>query len=290
MSRPLVLVLLPVALAVAVSGCGGTASGTGKETVVAAFYPLAWAAQQIGGSGVDVHDLTPPGAEPHDVELTPRDVDRVMNADLVLYLGDGFQPALEKAVEDRKGATVDLLSRLQLVAAPASEEELSVDPHVWLDPVRFATLVTRIGRALRRPQAAYRLVDRLRALDRAYRHGLAGCRRHEIVTSHAAFGYLAGRYGLRQIALTGLAPETEPGPRALQRVVHEVESSGATTVFFESLVSPKLAQTVAREAGAKTAVLDPIEGLTKDELAAGDDYFSVMRRNLATLRTALACR
>jgi zinc transport system substrate-binding protein len=282
--------LVSIALVVVVAGCGGPVSDSGKETVVAAFYPLAWAAEEIGGSGVDVHNLTPPGAEPHDIELTPRDVDRVRKADLVLYLGDGFQPALEKAVEDRRGLSIDLLLGLQLAAAPKSEEELSVDPHVWLDPLRFAVLVRRIGRALHRQRAASRLVVRLHALDREYRRGLASCRRHEIVTSHAAFGYLAKRYGLRQIALTGLSPEAEPGPRDLQRLVHQVESSGATTVFFESLVSPKLAQTVAREAGAKTAVLDPIEGLTKDELTAGDDYLSLMRTNLATLHEALACR
>ena len=148
----------------------------------------------------------------------------------------------------------------------------------------------RIGRELDRPAATVRLVARLRALDRDYRQGLASCQRHDIVTSHAAFGYLSDRYGLRQIALTGLTPEAEPSPRDLQRLVHEVEASGATTVFFESLVSPKLAQTVAREASARTAVLDPIEGLTKDELASGDDYLSVMQRNLEALRAALGCR
>jgi zinc transport system substrate-binding protein len=127
-------------------------------------------------------------------------------------------------------------------------------------------------------------------LDHDYGRALAGCRRNDIVTSHAAFGYLAQRYGLRQIALSSLSPEAEPSPRDLERLVHEVESSGATTVFFESLVSPRLAETVAGEAHVRTAVLDPIEGLTKDELAAGDDYFSLMRANLAALRKALACR
>jgi zinc transport system substrate-binding protein len=285
------LLAVPVlTLLVATAGCGAAASESGKETVVASFYPLAWAAQQIGGAKVDVHNLTPPGAEPHDVELTPRDVDRVRRADLVLYLGDGFQPALEKAVEDRQGPSVDLLQGQGLSAPPRGEEGVSVDPHVWLDPLRFMALVRRIGRDLHRPRATARLVGRLLVLDRDFRRGLASCRRHEIVTSHAAFGYLAQRFGLEQIALAGLTPEAEPSPRDLERLVHEVERSGATTVFFESLVSPKLAQTVAREAGVKTAVLDPLEGLTKDELAAGDDYFSVMRRNLATLREALGCR
>jgi zinc transport system substrate-binding protein len=126
-------------------------------------------------------------------------------------------------------------------------------------------------------------------LDDEFRTGLGSCRSHEIVTSHAAFGYLAKRYGLEQIALTGLSPEAEPSPRDLEGLVDEVAKSGATTVFFETLVSPKLAQTVAREAGVASAVLDPIEGLTKDKVSAGEDYFSVMRYNLATLRKALGC-
>jgi zinc transport system substrate-binding protein len=285
------LSVLPVlALLLAITGCTGSGGSSGKQTVVAAFYPVAWAAQQIGGDSVDVHNLTPPGAEPHDIELTPRDVDRVRKADLVLYLGDGFQPALEKAVAGRGGASLDVLQGQQLVTAPPNEEDLGVDPHVWLDPVRFALMVDRIGRVLHRPRSTARLAARVRVLDREYRRGLAHCTRHDIVTSHSAFAYLAHRYGLRQIALTGLTPEAEPSPRDLQRLVHEVEASGATTVFFESLVSPKLAQTVAREAGATTAVLDPIEGLTKVEQAAGDDYLSLMRRNLAALRKALACR
>lgn len=288
MRRPFALLLL--ALLLAASGCRGSANDPGKETVVAAFYPLAWAAEQIAGNAVDVRNLTKPGAEPHDLELTPRDVGRIDDADLVLYLGGGFQPALENAVHDRSGPSVDLLGGPRLLEAPTNEEELGADPHVWLDPLRFAVMVGKTGRALHRPRATARLVARLHLLDREYRQGLASCRRHEIVTSHAAFGYLARRYGLRQIALTGLAPEAEPSPRDLERLVDEVAASGATTVFFESLVSPKLAQTVAREAGAKTAVLDPIEGLTKDENAAGDDYLSIMRRNLAALRSALGCR
>jgi zinc transport system substrate-binding protein len=286
--RPLLVVLVGSLLVLV--GCGGRSHGSGKETVVAAFYPLAWAAQQIGGGAVDVENLTPAGAEPHDLELTPRDVDEVHKADVVIYLGDGFQPALEKAVADRDEPSLDLLARQRLAPAPEGEEELSFDPHVWLDPIRFAGMATAIGRELRRPRAAARLAARLRALDDAFVAGLRSCRRHEMVTSHAAFGYLASRYGLQQVALTGLSPEAEPSPRDLEKLVDEVRQSGATTVFFESLVSSKLAQTVAREAGAKTAILDPIEGLTKDELAHGEDYVSVMRANLAALRKALACR
>jgi zinc transport system substrate-binding protein len=270
------------------TGCSGD-NPDQRPTVVASFYPLAWAAEQIGGDSIDVVNLTPPGAEPHDVELTPRDVEKIQNADLVLYLGSGFQPALERAVDGRSRPSLDLLARQKLLAG-AGAEQGAYDPHVWLDPSRYAVMVTLIGAQLHREPAAARLAAKLRALDSELAAGLAHCRRHDLVTSHAAFGYLAKRYGLKQLALTGLSPEAEPSPRDLEALVGEVKQTGATTVFFETLVSSRLADTVAREAGARTAVLDPLEGLTEGEVAAGEDYFSVMRANLATLRAALQCR
>ena len=284
--RPLLATLILVL--VLGTGCTGNEPDQ-RPTVVASFYPLAWAAEQIGGDSIDVVNLTPPGAEPHDVELTPKDVERIQNADLVLYLGSGFQPALERAVDGRSAPALDLLARQKLMAG-ADEERGAFDPHVWLDPSRYAAMVMRIGVQLHREPAGARLAAKLRALDSELAAGLADCRRHEIVTSHAAFGYLAKRYGLKQLALTGLSPEAEPSPRDLEALVDEVKQTGATTVLFETLVSSKLADTVAREAGVTTAVLDPLEGLTEDEVAAGDDYFSVMRANLATLRAALQCR
>jgi zinc transport system substrate-binding protein len=285
--RALSLLVLGVTLLAA--GCGGSSGSDRRPTVVAAFYPLSWAAERIAGPGVRVVNLTPAGAEPHDLELTPRDIEAIDDARLVLYLGRGFQPAVEKAVEDRSGPSLDLLEG-QHLAAGVGEESGAADPHVWLDPVRFARIAVAIGAALHRGQAAASLAARLRRLDLRFRTGLRHCARHELVTSHAAFGYLAERYGLRQVALTGLSPEAEPSPRDLEALVDEVKKTGATTVFFETLVSSRLAQTVAREAGATTAVLDPIEGLTDDEIGAGDDYPSVMLRNLSTLRRALACR
>jgi zinc transport system substrate-binding protein len=256
--------------------------------VVAAFYPVAFATEQIGGNTVHVDNLTPAGAEPHDVELSPRNVGAVRDADFVFYLGRGFQPALERAVDGAKGTAADLLEGLPL--RPAVGGEHGLDPHVWLDPVLYSRLARTIGETLGRPAQARVFAGRLTALDREYRRSLAGCKRREIVTSHAAFGYLAARYDLTQIPITGVSPEAEPTPRQLQQVVRDVRAHGATTVFFETLVSPDLAKTVARETGASTAVLDPIEGLTEDELAAGENYFSIMRANLRTLRRALACR
>lgn len=285
---PLRLAAFAACLAL-LAGCGGSsAAAPGQRSVVAAFYPLAFAAEQTGGNTVRVDNLTPAGSEPHDVELSPRDVGTVRNADFVFYLGRGFQPALERAVDGANGTTVDLLDGLPLRAAVG--EEHGLDPHVWLDPVLYTRMARRIGNTLGREAQARAFAARLAALDRDYLRGLASCERREIVTSHAAFGYLASRYRLRQIPITGVSPEAEPTPRELQKVVRQVRAHGATTIFFETLVSPDLAKTVARETGAGTAVLDPIEGLTKDELAAGENYFSIMRTNLRTLRRALACR
>jgi zinc transport system substrate-binding protein len=283
--RLIVILILTLTSAAAstLAGCGASArNDSGRERVVASFYPLAYAAEQIGGPNVDVENLTPPGAEPHDLEVSPQDVADLRSADLVLLLGRGFQPQLEDAAGD--GDTV-----LRLLDAPGLNVDENDDPHVWLDPARYTKIVARIGEALGRPAAAGRLEQRLHGLDDEFRAGLAHCRRHEIVTSHEAFAYLAERYGLEQVAITGLSPEAEPEPGKLQDVVDLVREHAVTTVYFETLVSPRIAETVARETGAKTAVLDPIEGLTDEEAARGDDYFTLMRRNLATLEAGLGC-
>ena len=277
-------VLFCAACALALAGCGGSADA--ETSVLAAFYPLAFAAAQVAPPGTTVTNLTPAGAEPHDLELTARDIERLGDAKLVVYAGGGFQPALDDAVAERGGATLDVLAGAELLAA---REGGRPDPHVWLDPIRYAAVARSIAAALHRPAAADPLVRRLRALDRELDRGLARCARRQVVTSHAAFAYLADRYDLEQVPLVGITPEAEPGAQEVERLVDEVRRSGATTVFFEPLGSPRLAETVAREAGVSTAVLDPLEGLTPEQAESGADYFSVMRENLAALRSALGC-
>lgn len=280
-----------VAAALLAAGCGGGDQGApAAGRVVAAFYPLAWAAGEIAGPDVEVTNLTPPGAEPHDLELSARDVARLREAELVLYAGGGFMPAVEDASEGHANA-LDVLEGLELLPAAGEDDDGQArDPHVWLAPPRFATVAERIATALGQPEAGDALVARLDELDADFRAGLAECERRELVTAHAAFGYLADAYGLRQVALAGVSPESEPSPRALERLVAEVEATGATTVFFEPLLSSRLAETVARETGARTAPLDPLEGLSQERLEAGETYLTVMRANLAALREALGCR
>jgi zinc transport system substrate-binding protein len=253
------------------AGCSGASAGS--SGVIASFYPLAWAAD---GVGVRAKNLTPPGAEPHDIELTPGEVADIQRADVVLYLSHGFQPAVEKALQGAHGKEVDALAGVGLHGN---------DPHVWLDPVRFALVVRRIGTALGHARRGDELARRVLALDDEYRRGLASCRRREFVTSHAAFGYLAERYRLQQLPITGVDPESEPSARALRRLAGLIERKHIRTVFFERLVSPRLAQTLARESGAHTAVLDPIESAPR-----GETYMTLMHDNLAALRKALECR
>ncbi|MFI5910580.1 metal ABC transporter substrate-binding protein [Dactylosporangium sp. NPDC051541] len=273
------------AAVLALAGCAGhDQPQDGRVHVVAGFYPLQFVAAEIGGDRVAVENLTRAGAEPHDLELQPSQLAALEDADLVLYLR-GFQPAVDEGADlQNQAKTFDVAKVAALHGA---------DPHVWLDPLRLSTIADRVADRLAAADPAHaeefrgRVADldsRLRALDEEYTQGLRHCQRHDVVTSHEAFGYLTARYGLAQIPVTGINPDEEPGPQQIRDVARVAKARGVTTIFFESLVSPKLSETVAREIGAKAAVLDPIEGVED-----GETYFTAMRTNLATLRDALSC-
>lgn len=288
------------------AACSASSEGTtanGKTSVAASFYPIFEAARRVGGDRVEVENLTPVGAEPHDLELSPKQVDQVLDAKVVLYLGRGFQPALEAVVKNRSGGvTVDVLDALSShLRTSQGEGSLAgkADLHVWLDPMLMATITKEIGAALARADPAgaaeyqanaVAYGAELEALHQEFSEGLSECDRKVIVTAHAAFGNLAARYGLTQEAIAGLSPEAEPDPRRLAELADLVKHEGVTTIFTEELVSPRVAETLAREAGVKTAVLNPLEGLSAEDLASGENYVSVMRENLATLRAAMGCR
>ncbi|MCW2572242.1 MAG: scbA [Frankiales bacterium] len=287
--------LLGLAVASAVTA-GCSSSGGGGSTVLASAYPFAWAAEQVAGSNATVTDLVKPGAEPHDIELSPRQVASFQDAYVVVYL-HGFQAAVDDAVSQApKGAVLDLTSVVDVKPPDSGLTEATssgADPHVWLDPLRMRAIVDAIASRLasRDPshaadyrQRAASTDAKLVALDALLRQSLQHCARTDIVTSHTAFAYLSRRYGLHQVGIAGLSPDGEPSPGRLAQVAQFARAHHVTTIFFESLVDPKLAKTVASEVGAKTAVLDPVEGVKK-----GDDYLSVMRRNAAELHTALGC-
>ncbi|WP_369252478.1 metal ABC transporter substrate-binding protein [Geodermatophilus amargosae] len=303
------------ATALLLAACGSSgdddAAAADGVSVEAAFYPLQWTAEQVGGDRVDVASLTPPGAEPHDLELTPQDVASLSDADLVVYL-QGFQPALDDAVVEAGDAAWDAGEAADLSLTTAEEHaheseehegeeehaegEEVVDPHFWLDPTRLAdvgdALADRLaeidpdGAGTFRDNAAALRAD-LEALDAEMAQGLADCAVPTLVTGHDAFGYLAERYGLDVVGINGLSPSSEPSPAQLAEISSLVRERGVTTVYTETLVDPAVAETVAREAGVQTAVLDPIEGLTDE--SAGEDYLAVMRADLATLREGQGC-
>ncbi|HVL05871.1 MAG TPA: zinc ABC transporter substrate-binding protein [Acidimicrobiales bacterium] len=291
-----------IAMAISVGAACGSGGGEadGRPRVVAAFYPLFEAAQRVGGDKVQVRNLTPAGSEPHDLELNSRQVDQIEDAAVVLFVGRGFQPAVERAAQRARGAKLDVLSGLaDLRPAGAGDDKLEVDPHVWLDPTLLKAIVGEVAGALATADPANRATyeanaraysQELDELDAAFTTGLANCERRTIVTAHSAFGYLAGRYNLTQDAIAGLEPESEPSPQRLAELADKVRADGTTTIFYETLVSPKVAESLAREAGVRTAVLDPLEGLTDEDAKAGRTYVSGMRENLAALRQALACR
>ncbi|WP_416973371.1 metal ABC transporter substrate-binding protein [Streptomyces sp. 4F14] len=295
------------------TGCSSdsaAASSDGKLDVVASFYPMAFLAEQIGGAHVSVESLTEPGQEPHDLEISAKQTARLEKADAIVYLKN-LQPSVDAAVKQSGVKTkVDAASLTTLekhgneVGGHSAEsdhtenDELAgLDPHIWLDPVRYSQVAQGVGTALEKADpdhaADYKkntadLVARLAALDTQFKTGLADTKTKVFITTHAAFGYLAERYGLTEEAINGLDPESEPSAARVKDLEKMAKADGVTTVFYETLVSDKTAKTIASDANLKTDVLDPIEGIT--DKSRGKDYFSVQEANLKALQTALGTK
>ncbi len=288
--------LFPTVLAGCSAAGGGDGSGS-QPQVVAAFYPYAYVAERVAGDHATVTNLTAPGLEPHDLELTPRQVVDISGADLLVY-EKGFQPAVDEAVDQSAdGTTLDVTDvvPLQDTGVPA-EEDLSGDPHLWQDPTLLLPITEEVrddlitldpDNATAYRANAKQLVADLTKLDTDFAAGLANCLRTEFVTSHAAFGYLANRYDLTMVPVAGLSPDIEPSPEQVAEVQDYITGAGITTVFSETLGSKEYADTLASDLGVRTAVLDPVEGLADED--SDDDYLSLMRTNLAALQKANNC-
>lgn len=273
---------------------------SGMLQVVTSFYPLYFFAQQIGGDRAEVVNLVPSGAEPHDYELTAQDMARVEKSDLIILNGGGLEAWGDRIAKNvgMKG-TVIVVAGDGLLTRETTEGGLATtDPHVWLDPVLAKKMTEKIALGFEAVDSenadfyrgnASRLLEQLDDLDAAYRSRLHTCAEKNIITSHAAFGYVAAEYGFNQVSIAGLSPDAEPSPSELARIAQFAKTNNVRYIFFESLVSPKLSQTIATEVGAGTLVLNPIEGLSDEEIARGEEYFSVMRENLVNLQTALRC-
>lgn len=294
----------------ACSGESAAAAGTGKFDVVASFYPMAFLADRIGGPHVHVTSLTQPGQEPHDLEISAKQTALLQDSDAVLYLKN-LQPSVDDAVAQSEIKTkIDAAALTSLekhgneVGGHAAshdgsenEELAGLDPHIWLDPVRYAQVAEGVGAAFEKADpknaADYKkntaaLVKELDDLNTRFKDGLAHTRSKVFITTHAAFGYLAERYGLTEEAINGLDPESEPSAARVKALESMAKADGVTTVFYETLVSDKTAKTIASDAGLRTDVLDPIEGITAK--SRGKDYFSVQEANLKALRQALGAK
>ncbi len=264
-----------------------------KMLVTASFYPLSFLAEQIGGNKVQVFNLTPAGAEPHEYEPTSRDIAEMENSSVLIMNGLGLEPWYENMKNNINPQKTSLV-----VAGEGLGDTNSKDPHVWLSPALMNKMAEKIEAAFEKTdpknEAYYRsnlqmLTEKLLILDGAYRTNLANCAQKTIITSHTAFGYMAKSYGFTQVSIAGLSPDSEPSPKAMGDIVNFAKTNRVKYIFFESLASPKLSQTIAKETGAKTLILNPLEGLTKKEISEGKNYLSVMRENLTNLQTALSC-
>ncbi len=319
--RPLTTAAVAALVGLTLAACGGSSGGadaTGSTdstgpTVVAAFYPLAYAAEQVGGDQISVVDLTPPGAEPHDLELSPAQVAQIAEADLVLYI-PGFQPALDEAIDQvAADHALDVTAQIPLLPAEDhadeghadegdthaddghADENLAGDPHVWLNPLNMSIIGQEIRDRLTGIDAAgseaftagsTTLDAAMAALNTEWQEGTATCRSRDLVVSHEAFAYLAAQYDFVQIGIAGISPETEPSPARLAEIADFVRANDVTTIYYETLVDPKVAETVAAETGATTAVLDPIEGLAE---GSTENYVSLMQANLAAVQAGQGC-
>jgi zinc transport system substrate-binding protein len=296
------------------SACSGSASADGKSSgkldVVASFYPMQYLAEEIGGTHVHVTNLTEPGQEPHDLEISARQTAQLQEADAVLYLKN-LQPAVDDAVaQSEVKAKIDAASLTTLekhgneVGGHAAahddgkgEETGGTDPHIWLDPVRYAEVAQGVGKAFAKADPDHAadyakntaaLVKKLDGLNTRYAAGLKNTKTKVFITTHAAFGYLAERYGLTEEAISGLDPESEPSANRVKDLEKMAKADGVSTVFYETLVSDKTAKTVAQDANLATDVLDPLEGITGK--SRGSDYVQVMESNLKALQKALGTK
>jgi zinc transport system substrate-binding protein len=318
-------IALTAGIALALSACGSQAAPERDPNaplrVVAGFYPLAYAAEQVGGEAIEVVNLTPPGGEAHDLELSPRQVAAIGEADLVLYI-PGFQPALDEAIEQVAGdRALNVTEALSLLPAEdhgsddaAKDDDhgdddhghddhghddhghggIDGDPHVWLNPLNMATIGDEIAARLTALQAsnsfatgAQALTASMESLNAEWAAGTAQCRSRDLVVSHEAFGYLAAQYDFTQVGIAGLSPDAEPSPARMAEVADLVRARGVTTIYYETLVDPSVAKTLAAETGATTAILDPLEGLLEGSTG---NYVTVMQANLAEVQAGQGCR
>ena len=295
------------------TGCGtlpaDTAAGDGRLRVLTSFYPMYDFACKIGGDCIDVTNMVPSGTEPHDWEPSTNDLKNLEKADVFIYNGADMEPWADDLLVSRSDTlhVVEASENVELRTTDGEHEHAhehegadhhhgDFDPHVWLDPENAKIEMEAIRDALCAAdpenstvfQSNYeKYAAELDALDAEFREKLAPLPNRTIVVAHEAFGYLCDAYGLTQVGIEGLSPDSEPDPGRMAEVIDFVREHSISTIFFEELVSPKVAEAIASETGAQAKMLSPLEGLSDEQAAAGADYFSVMHDNLAALMEAL---
>ncbi len=296
--KPLRL-LVPLLVLLAATACQQSPAPDAKPLVIASFYPMYDFARQVAGDRAQVVSLVPPGVHGHDWEPSPQDVARLRQARVFVYNGARFEPWAQKMITEAARPSTVVVAASTGLARARSAGTSEVDPHVWLDPVLAQGEVEAIRGALEQGDPAGKVVydenarafkAKLAGLHERFAAGLRDCARREVVVTHTAFGYLTRRYQLEQVAVMGLAPESEPSPAALAHIVRVARQRKVTTIFVEPLVNPRLGETLARELGAKVLSLNPIEGVTAQEAAAGKGYTDLMVQNLESLRAGLGCK
>lgn len=315
MKRKIILVLTCMLLLV-ISGCNKnetpkSATSVPKLKVMATVYPVYEFVRQVGGDKVDVSMLVPIGAEPHDWEPSAKDMIKLKEAKAVFFHGAGFESWSSKLLsKDNLGGSqaIEVSKGLPLLKQDHEEEpghshsqghshDQDTDPHVWLDPVLAQQQVRIIAAALGAIDAtnkdyyeanAQRYIAELETLHQEFQAAMSQVNQRSFITNHAAFGYLAARYNLKQLSIMGLSPDAEPTPDKMAKLVTLVREHKIKYVFAETVVSSKLAETIARETGAKVLLLHPIDQLTESEWKTGQNYLSIMRANLSNLKKATA--
>jgi len=301
--KKIVMLLCLVLLVLSAAAGLCLASEKTKPVIVTTIYPLYDFTKQVVGANADVVLLVPAGAEPHDWEPSPADLVAIAQCDIFIYNGANMESWVDKVLKTTlSGKKIVNASRAVQVQAAAYDEDGGVaekgalDPHIWLDPVNAIGIVDAIGNAVAKfdeaNEAFYKnnttaYKSKLSTLNQHYIEGLQGRKTDEIITSHAAFGYMAKRYGFKQTAIMGLTPESEPTPDKMVAIIDHVRNKKIKYIFFETLVNPKLSEVIATDTGAQTLVFNPLEGLTDAEIAQGQDYITVMEMNLVNLRYAL---
>ena len=295
------------------TGCGtqpaDTAADDGRLRVLTSFYPMYDFACKIGGDCIDVTNMVPSGTEPHDWEPSTNDLKNLEKADVFIYNGADMEPWADDLLVSRSDTlhVVEASENVELRTTDGEHEHAhehegadhhhgDFDPHVWLDPENAKIEMEAIRDALCAAdpenstvfQSNYeKYAAELDALDAEFREKLSSLPNRTIVVAHEAFGYLCDAYGLTQVGIEGLSPDSEPDPGRMAEVIDFVRDHSISTIFFEELVSPKVAEAIASETGAQAKMLSPLEGLSDEQAAAGADYFSVMHDNLAALMEAL---